>query len=218
MIRRPSRSASGSCGSRPTWRANLQGGAITCASARSSRPVSRRSSLSIRSGWPDSNRRFPAPKAGGLARLSHIPDQRPLHPDPGPCSLRSRRWNRAAASISSLARTDVCQMSPIRAAGFEPAISSSPSLRINQAFPRPGRTGPAAGLNPASSQSIATSLLVPTGRPSASRPVPGGRRAVARCSRTCPVFSPRGRRPRAAIRTDRPRGRPRIPAANPHLR
>ncbi len=28
----------------------------------------------------------------------------------------------------------------IRAAGFEPAISSSPSLRISQAFPRPGRS------------------------------------------------------------------------------
>lgn len=28
---------------------------------------------------------------------------------------------------------------PVRAAGFEPAISSSPSLRISQTFPRPGR-------------------------------------------------------------------------------
>ena len=27
------------------------------------------------SGWPDSNRRSPAPKAGGLARLSHIPSR-----------------------------------------------------------------------------------------------------------------------------------------------
>ena len=27
------------------------------------------------SGWPDSNRRFPAPKAGGLARLSYIPSR-----------------------------------------------------------------------------------------------------------------------------------------------
>jgi hypothetical protein len=30
------------------------------------------------SGWPDSNRRSPAPEAGGLARLSHIPSR--LHP------------------------------------------------------------------------------------------------------------------------------------------
>src|SRR5262249_19012582 len=27
------------------------------------------------SGWPDSNRRFPAPRAGGLARLSYIPNR-----------------------------------------------------------------------------------------------------------------------------------------------
>jgi hypothetical protein len=27
------------------------------------------------SGWPDSNRRSPAPEAGGLARLSHIPSR-----------------------------------------------------------------------------------------------------------------------------------------------
>lgn len=34
----------------------------------------------------------------------------------------------------------------IRAAGFEPAISSSPSLRIGQAFPRPGRGRPGSGM------------------------------------------------------------------------
>ena len=49
------------------------------------------------SGWPDSNRRSPAPKAGGL---------------PG---FPTSRHNRVPT---------------IRAAGFEPAFSSSPSLRI----------------------------------------------------------------------------------------
>ena len=35
-------------------------------------------------------------------------------------------------------RYDFCQR--VRAAGFEPAVSSSPSLRISQAFPRPDRS------------------------------------------------------------------------------
>jgi hypothetical protein len=71
----------------------------------------------------------------------------PLHHDPGSpqsgvcvCAeptYRSPPLHRREPS------SDECH--GIRAAGFEPAISSSPSLRISQAFPRPGRIGPAAG-------------------------------------------------------------------------
>jgi hypothetical protein len=36
----------------------------------------------VQSGWPDSNRRSPAPEAGGLARLSHIPIKCPAGVEP----------------------------------------------------------------------------------------------------------------------------------------
>ncbi len=46
------------------------------------RPHRLRSPSSSQSGWPDSNRRSPAPKAGGMSRLSYIPRECPAGVEP----------------------------------------------------------------------------------------------------------------------------------------
>lgn len=67
---------------------------------------------------------------------------RPLHHGPAARSHDAGPTFISLAHRSNLLNhsNDICQR--IRAAGFEPAISSSPSLRIGQAFPRPGRGRP----------------------------------------------------------------------------
>ena len=60
----------------------------------------------------------------------------PLHHDPGPDT--ARRGIRLIQVIASALAMSPCQ--GIRAAGFEPAVSSSRSLRISQALPRPGHS------------------------------------------------------------------------------
>ena len=60
----------------------------------------------------------------------------PLHHDPGRDT--SCRGIRLIQTIASVLATSFCRR--VRAAGFEPAVSSPPSLRIGQAFPRPERS------------------------------------------------------------------------------
>src|SRR5262249_39593750 len=50
-------------------------------------PESSSSDRQKQSGWPDSNRRFPAPEAGGLARLSYIPSDHVLAQDKCPAGV-----------------------------------------------------------------------------------------------------------------------------------
>ena len=57
----------------------------------------------------------------------------PLHHDPGRDT--TCRGIRLIQTIASVLANNFCQ--GIRAAGFEPAVSSSRSLRISQALPRP---------------------------------------------------------------------------------
>jgi hypothetical protein len=64
---------------RPLHRTSSTGGRSRTSNRRLNRALPYRWATPVlsssQSGWPDSNRRSPAPEAGGLAKLSHIPNR-----------------------------------------------------------------------------------------------------------------------------------------------
>jgi hypothetical protein len=98
----------------------------------------------------------------------------PLHHDPGESQLG------VSVSIETPSQdlplqdslSDACQR--IRAAGFDPAISSSPSSRINQAFPRPAGWSAPLVCRP----SLRRQTTRPGGCDTGPRDSPGGSRSA----------------------------------------